>query len=371
MSGRRSPAFAKARAGYYGGVGKEDEDMRWVAKETLVDFGVQLLTGKGVPEENARFIADVVVDTEAFGVTTHGLVQFSYLARQLGKDMDPEAEPVVVSEKVACAVIDGNGACGQLAMRLAGELAVTKARECGVAMVGVRNSFWIGALGIYLIPLAQEGFFAQLWAQTSTCKDCAPVGGIDAKFSTNPVAVAFPAVGDPVVADFSTAAVSMGKVGRMVRLGKKAEEPIFMDARGNLTTDPGVVRDGGSILFVGQRLLGHKGYALSLWCEALTAMAGGNSNNPDAPTRQCFNLTVIDPEAFAGRDYYEAEMQRFVAHMKASRRLPGIEAIRLPGERGFGSLRQAEERGIPLEDGVLEGLNKLARESGIPQVASS
>ncbi len=367
------PAIAPpgAEAGYYGGVGKEDQDMRCVARETLVDFGVQLLTGKLVPEENARFIADIVVDTEAFGVTTHGLVQFSYLAGQLGKDIDPKAEPVVVNEKAASAVIDGNGACGQLAMRLAGEVAVKKARECGLAMVGVRNSFWIGALGIYLIPLVREGLFAQLWAQTSTCKDCAPVGGIDAKFSTNPVALAFPTVGDPVLADFSTAAVSMGKVGRMVRLGEQAEEPIFMDAEGNFTTDPAVVRDGGSILFVGQRLLGHKGYALSLWCEALTAMAGGSCNNPDAPSRQCFNLTVIDPEAFAGRDYYNAEMQRFVAHVKASRRLPGVDSIRLPGERGFHSLRQAEEQGIPLEDSVLKGLNELAQKHDLPEIVAS
>jgi len=345
--------------------------MRNISMETLVEFGVGLLTQKGVPEATARHLAGVVVDTEAFGVSTHGLVQFSYFDRQVGNAIDPRAEPVVVTEKNASALIDGNRAFGQLAIKRATEIALEKAGQCGVAMVGVRNSFWLGALGVYLIPVAEAGFFAQLWAQTSTCKDCAPFGGIDAKFSTNPVALAFPTGGDPVIADFSTAAMSMGKVGRMVRLGQKAEEPLFLDSEGNLTSDPNVVRQGGSILFVGGERLGHKGYALSLWCEALTALAGGDCNNPEAETRQCFNLTVIDPEAFAGRNYYDTEMKRFVAHVKASRRLPGVEAIRLPGERGLKSLREARQRGIPLEDTVVETLNKLALKNSLPELPQS
>jgi len=339
--------------------------MRRVPKQKLIEFGTRLLTAKGLPQDNARYISEVVVDTEAFGVRTHGLVQFDYLAEAIGNDIHPDAEPLLIKERAGSALIDGNRACGHLAMKLARELAAAKARECGVAMVGVRDSFWIGALGVHLLPLAREGLFAQLWAQTSTCKDCAPVGGIDARFSTNPVGLAFPTGGDPVIADFSTAAVAMGKVGRMVRLGEKAEEPIFMDAAGDLTDDPRVVRDGGSILFVGQKLLGHKGYALSLWCEALTAMAGGSCNNPDAPTRQSFNLTVIDPEAFAGRHYYDSEMRRFVAHVKASRLRPGVEDIRLPGERGLRSLRESEAEGVAVEEAMLERLTELARKHGL------
>ncbi len=342
--------------------------MRRIPKDRLTEFGFRMLTGKGVSEGNARYIAEVIVQTEAFGITTHGLAQLGHLDRAIGTDIDPQAEPVVVKEKAATALIDGNGACGQLAMKLAREVGEGKARESGVAMVGVRNSFWIGALGIYLLPLAKRGLFAQLWAQTSTCKDCAPVGGIDAKFSTNPVAIAFPTGADPVMADFSTASVSMGKVSRMVRLGQRAEEPIFVDADGNLTDDPAVVRAGGSILFVGGKLLGHKGYALSLWCEALTAMSGGSANNPEAPTRQSFNLTVIDPEAFAGREYYDAEMRRFVAHMKASRRLPGVEGIRLPGERGFRCLREAEGEGVPVEDAMFDTLLAIAKRHGLEEV---
>ncbi len=342
--------------------------MKRIPKEKLISLGVGLLTRKGAPEENARYIARVVVETEAMGVVTHGLALYPYFDKAVGSSIDPKAEPAVVKEKGATALVDGKRAFAQLAMKLAKEVARKKARESGIAMVGVRNSSWLGALGVYLVSLAREGFFAQLWAQTNTCKDCAPFGGIDARFSTNPVGLAFPTPGDPMVADFSTAAVAMGKVGRMIRLREKADEKLFMDKDGNLTDDPKAVREGGSILFFGGAGLGHKGYALSLWCEALTAMAGGSANNPEAESRQCFNLTVIDAEAFEGRDYYDREMKRFVEHVKKSRTLPGVERIRLPGERAFGRLREAEKGGVPVEDHMLAALNGVAEKNGIPGI---
>jgi len=327
-----------------------------------------LLTRKGVPKTKARYIAEVAVKTEALGVSTHGVVMFTYFDSAVGSSIDPGADPVVVKEKGATALIDGNNAFGQLAMKLAGEMGMSKAKEYGIAMVGVRNTFWVGSLGIYLLPLAEEGFFAQLWAQTSTCKDCAPFGGIDAKFSTNPVALTFPTSENPMLADFSTAAMSLGKVKQLARQSKKAEEPLFLDKEGNLTDDPNAMLDGGSILFVGGNKLGHKGYALSLWCEALTAMAGGNCNNPQAESRQCFNLTVIDPEAFADRDYYAREMKRFIKHVKDSRLRPGFKAIRIPGENGFRKLAEARQKGIPIEDDMVEKLNEIAEKNAIPGI---
>jgi LDH2 family malate/lactate/ureidoglycolate dehydrogenase len=256
-----------------------------------------------------------------------------------------------------------------LSMKIATDLATRKARELGISMVGIRNSTWLGALGTFLVPIAREGLLAQMWAQTNTCKDCAPIGGIDATFSTNPVALAFPTGGDPMVADFSTATVAMAKVNQMIRLGQKAPEDIFLDKEGKLSKDPAVVKAGGSILFTGGRNYGHKGYALSLWCEALTAVAGGETNNPASQTVQAFNLTVIDPAAMAGWEEYLKEMKRFVAHVKAVRRVPGVAKIRLPGERAFDTLRDSEAKGVEIDDYMLGLMNGLADKHGIARLA--
>jgi LDH2 family malate/lactate/ureidoglycolate dehydrogenase len=343
--------------------------MTRVPIEVLVEFGVSVLTRKGVPAAPARHVSEIVVRTEAMGIKTHGMIYLSYADSSIPGLVNPTAEPAVVRDKGAVAVVDGKRGIAHLAMRVAADLAVRKAREHGIAMVGIKSSTWLGALAPYIVPIARQGLLAQMWAQTNNCKDCAPVGGIDATFSTNPVALAFPTGGDPVVADFSTATVAMAKVNQMVRLGTKAPEEIFMDKEGKLSTDASVVKAGGSILFTGGRNYGHKGYALSLWCEALTAVSGGECNNPTAETAQAFNLTVIDPAAFAGWDPYLAEMKRFVAHVQSVRRLPGVARIRLPGERAFESLRDAEARGVELDDHIAGVLAGLADRHGIPRVA--
>jgi len=331
----------------------------------LTDFGTRLLVKKGLAEEDARYIAEIAATTEACGISTHGAVIFSTYDAQVGSAIDPKASPTIVKERGATALIDANRSFSHLAMRLAIDTAVTKAREHGIAMVGVRNTSWIGGAGAFLLPLARQGLFAQLWVQSSQCKDSAPHGGVDARFSTNPVALVFPTAGEPVIADFSTAVYSMGKVNTMVREGRKAPEPVFFDTDGKATDDPQAVLDGGAMMFMGQQVNGHKGYGLGLWCEALTAMAGGHCNNPDLEQRQSFNLTVIDPEAFAGMDYYLREMERFVAHVKSSRLQEGFDEIRLPGERMLRQLAESERDGIELQPHILKTLNQVAERNGL------
>lgn len=343
--------------------------MRLVPWDTLVTFGSRLLTAKGVGEPNARYIAKIAVETEAYGISTHGLRMLSYCERMIGKEIEAKAEPVVVREKGASALIDGNRSFGQLAMRLAKEIAVRKAREQGVAMVAVRDSFWVGALAVYMIDLAEAGLMAQLWVQHSSGKDCAPFGGIDPRFSTNPVALTFPTQALPMVSDFSTSVIAMGKVGEMIREGEKADEQLFLDREGTLTDDPGVMREGGSMLFTGGATRGYRGYALSLWGEALTAAAGGRTNDPKAPPRQNFSLTVIDPEAFAGLESYLGEIQRLVAHVKSSRLRPGFTEIRLPGERGLKAMARARTKGVPVPDGTIDRLNELAQKNGVARLS--
>ncbi len=334
--------------------------------QALVDFACAFLVRRGASEEAARLIAETAVATEAFGVTTHGLPFLPYADGAIPEVIDPKAEPEVVSDRGAAAVIDGHRCFAQVAMRRAAEIAMAKAAAQGIAIVAVRDTGWLAALGVQLLPIAERGMLAQLWAQTNTCKDCAPVGGMDARFSTNPLALAIPTDAEPIVADFSTAAVSMGKTSAMARRGEKAPERIFMDRDGRLSDDPKVVKEGGSILFTGGEHYGHKGYGLSLWCEALTAAGGGECNNPLSRTQQNFTLQVIDPALLGGSGHYAAELGRLVRHVRSSRPRPGASAVRLPGERGMAALRAARRDGVPVEDGMLGKLGELAAKVGLP-----
>ena len=342
--------------------------MRKIPEKDLLAFGTELLKGKGVPPDDAQYIAATACQAEAMGAVTHGVVIFKYFDANIPDVLDPNASPQVVKDFGATAVIDGGRGFSQLAMKKAKELATEKAKSFGIAMIGVNNCLWLGAVGPYLVSLAEDGFLAQLWAQTSTCKDCAPFGGIDARFSTNPLALAFPTGGDPVIADVSTATVALGKVNRWAAGGQKAPEKIFLDKEGKFSDDPKDVLEGGSILFFGGPRYGYKGYALSLWCEALTAVSGGECNNPDTDQRQSFNLTVIDPDALSGRQHYLKEMERFIPHVRGSRPRPGFDKVRLPGERGMSSMRTAAEEGIALGDDLVAQLNAVAVKNGFAEI---
>jgi LDH2 family malate/lactate/ureidoglycolate dehydrogenase len=348
------------------GIRQEASVSRYFRPQELIDFALRLLVAKGVPEDNARHVAEVVVTAESMGVTTHGITVLNYFNAQIPQELDPKAEPTIVKERGATALIEGNSCFGQLAMRLAAQTALDKVRSHGAAVVGVRNCLWIAALSTYLLPIARAGFLAQLWAQTSTCKDAAPVGGIEAKFSTNPVAIAIPTPEEPILADFATTCYSMGSVTRMARGGAKAPEPVFLDAGGTLSSDPRVVLEGGSILFIGGEHFGHKGYGLSLWAEALAALVGGSSNNPDTKTRQNVTLLLLDPEAFEGAAYYQREMTRFLRHLRNSRPRPGYDEIRLPGQRSLRLLKAADTRGVPLTEEMIAALNETARRNHVP-----
>ncbi len=338
--------------------------------EELVDFGTRLLVSGGMEEGDAAFIAQTSATTQAAGIQTHGAVLLAYINDQIGSGIDPSARPEVVKQKGSTALIDGKRASGGQCMRLAAELARRKAAENGCATIAVRNTSWLGGLGCWILPLAKDGFFAQVLAQSCQCQDSAPVGGIDPCFSTNPIAMAFPTDGAPVLADFSTAVMSMGKVNTLRRAGKKAPHPVFLTKDGELTDDPQAMIDGGAMLTAGGDLDGHKGYAFALWIEALTAMAGGSCNNPQAEQRQSFTLMVIDPKAFGDTDHYTAELKRFTARIRSGRRRPGVEEIRLPGERAQRQTAESMKSGVVLSDDLLATLNAAAEERGLAPLKS-
>ncbi|MBN1352643.1 Ldh family oxidoreductase [candidate division KSB1 bacterium] len=342
--------------------------MQRISMQTLIEFGTLLLVKRGVPESNARYLSSFVVETEAFRQSTHGLVQFTTMNKQIGETIDPAAEPEIIRDRGSMALISGERCFGNLAMKLAVETGIKKAHTHGIGFIAVRNTHWIGALGMHLIPVARQGLLVKAWAQTSSCKDCAPYGAIDARFSTNPIAIAFPTATNPVVADFSTATMSMSAVLALKRKGNTTLVQRFVDNSGKPSNDPAVFDDGGTMMFSGLDLEGYKFYGLSLFNEALTVLAGGSANNPASPSYQSFALIVLDPDAFAGAEYYQREMKRYLDFVKKARPRPGFE-VRLPGERGFAALEDCRKNGIPLSDEKLGLLNKLAKAVEIAVIA--
>ena len=338
--------------------------MKRLPMNDLIAFSKKLFLKRGVSEQDADFLAELIVETEAFRRSTHGIVQ---LRGSLADGLDVSGSVETIRDHGASAVVNGHKRITNLVIRRLAELAAAKAREFGIAAVfGVRMG-WSGALGSQLIGLARDGLVVQAFAQSNKSKCCAPFGGRDPRLGNGPMAIAFPAGEQPMMADFTAGAMSMGRVKEYIAEGRQTEAPRFIDKAGEMSCDPQVLRDGGAMLFSGGDIEGHKGYAFLLLFEALAVLAGGMANNPDHPeSHGTFGIIALDPESFAGREYYDREMKRFVEHLKSSRTRPGFPEVHLPGERGFARLADARANGVPLSDDKLDILRQLAERFDVP-----
>ena len=340
--------------------------------EELVAFGARLLERAG---GEAGYLARVAVTAEGMGNDTHGLRQLLYLHKHMGQGgkIDPRGRPVVKREEGATAWVDGGsgggGGAGQLAARLCVERAMELAGVHGVGLAGCGGTHWIGALGPFLLPVLENGMLAVMHVQFSTGRDAAPVGGLDPRFATDPMALCFPCGEDPlatqghwVLADFSVTAYSHGRVNQMRRDGERSPVPVFMDAEGGLSDDPEAFEGAGTMLFMGGDVNAHKGYALGLWAEAMAALTGGEPNHEGEEGAggggggQSLAVTVIDPAAFVGAEAFRERMRAYVEHLYASRPREGSDAIRLPGERGLASLARSQREGVAVSAEMREKL---------------
>lgn len=174
----------------------------------LKDFIAASLQQMGVPLDDALQTADILATTDAWGVHTHGVRNLSgYLARLQAGGTRAAAQPTIVAEGPAWATLDGDAGLGHVASTAAMKLALSKAADTGMGMVGVRNSGHFGAAGYYASIAAQRGFVGICMA--NDIPTVAAPGSRGAVLGSNPLAYAVPAGRhQPVVLDISTAAVA-------------------------------------------------------------------------------------------------------------------------------------------------------------------
>jgi L-lactate dehydrogenase len=338
--------------------------MKVVTSRNLENFIVRYLVAKGFDADSAGWMAHIIVQAEAGGLENHGINQLFVLAGNIGKDVLPDRLPVLMRETAAAAVLDCTNCAAILSFREAVRLGMAKASVGGTAFVSVLNTGWIAAPGVNLIHPVERGFLCQVWVQNSGFPAVAPFGGIDARLSTNPIALGIPSPSGPVIADFSTSAISNGRAWQMIREGKKAGAKKFLDKDGVATADPEAIKNGGTTLPAGGEEEGYKGFALSLWQDAVTAAAGGKANDPGVPNRQNIHLSLLSPDCLSSREAYDKEICRFLAYVKSSRSRPGGPGVFLPGERSAAKRREAEKNGIKISEEKAEKLLALAAEIG-------
>jgi LDH2 family malate/lactate/ureidoglycolate dehydrogenase len=323
---------------------------------------MQVLGKHGVGAEIAEHVADVLVDADARGVVTHGLTRLpAYVARMRAGLLDPSARPVVVADHGALLLMDAGNGFGAVAGCDAADLAAERSTRHGCAWVTVRNGNHLSMLGYYARRLAGRGFAAI--AMTNAGPSMAAWGGKQPVVGTNPLAMAVPGDGSPVVLDMATTMVARGKIRRAQAEGKPIPEGWAFDARGNPTTDADAAM-GGTLAPVG----GHKGYALSVMIDLMTGLLGAGSfasrvrtaTDRSGPSGVCFTFVAADIGKLPDAGGYRDRLRAFRAEVEASG--DGESAIYLPGDMENERARAADRDGIELPEDVLTALEGLLEE---------
>ncbi|HZD26722.1 MAG TPA: malate/lactate/ureidoglycolate dehydrogenase, partial [Alphaproteobacteria bacterium] len=251
---------------------------------------------------------------------------------------------------------------GQVIAKTAMELGIAKAREQGVAVVGLRNSYHIGRVGAWGEMCAAAGFISIHYVNALSPNSLvAPFGGSDARFTTNPYCTAVPgtAGGPPIVLDMATSKIAMGKARVAFNKGVEVPPDSLIDHQGTPTNDPAVMftEPKGALRSMGL----HKGYGLAVICDILGgAFTGGGAFGPErvAPARIVNNMltVIIDPNSFGARDAFEDEIDRFTAWVKASPPAPGVDAVMVPGDPERRAREERLANGVPVDERTFEEL---------------
>ena len=338
-----------------------------VTADWLRGRGIGVYDKHGMPPDDAATAIECLVDTDLRGVHSHGMMRLPIYTERLAKGgANPTPDLRIVAETPATAVVDGDAALGMVVSKRCMEIAIEKAREVGVGIVGARNSDHFGACAHWAeMALAHDMIGI---VTTNGGNIMAPWGGLTRTFGNDPLGVAVPAGKEwPIVLDMATSVAAGGKFDVAMRKGEKIPFGWAVDAKGNPTDDPKVAR-AGLVLPVGE----HKGYGLTVIFEILAGVLTGANysrhipkGDPDVSRDVGHYFQAISIEAFMGAAKFKARVDDLVSMVKSSELAPGFDRIVLPGEFEHEKRALYSKDGIPMITNVIEELRELAERSGV------
>lgn len=317
----------------------------------------------GMPTEKAAFMGRCLVDADLCGVHSHGSRWAPTYARSLRSGgINAKAEPKIVQDRAATAIVDGDRGVGHIAVAFAMELAIKKAKDFGSATVSIRHNGHCGAMRYYTQQAADAGCIG--FAATTGGTMIAPWGGLERRVGLNPIAWAAPtSKGWAYNLDMAPSVVAGSKVQMAQARGEKMPLDWAFDAEGRPTDDPEAAFKEGTLAPIG----GPKGVGLGIAAEILCAVLSGGRYGEEQSERGGGQVVqAVNVEHFQPLPEFLARMDRMVDYLKSSKRREGVDEIFVPGELEFTRRQRYLQSGIPLDQPTRDALKKDAEESGVP-----
>lgn len=354
-----------------------------VSWKMITDFVRDVYIKYGVPEEDAEICTDLLIEAERRGIPSHGINRFKpiYLDRIKAGIQSPVTNLEIIRETPTTAVIDGNSGMGQVIAYKATKLGMAKAKECGMAMIAVRNSTHFGIAGYYASMAADAGLISLVG--TNARPSVAPVFGCEPMFGTNPLTFGLPTDEEfPFVLDCATSNVQRGTIEVLARQGKSTPEGAVVTRDGSIMTDSEEILkallDGRAALsLLGGSGTGYKAYGYATVVEILSAalqsgsylrmLTGIGENGEPVPHHLGHFFLFVNPESFMGLDEFKKTAGDILRALRASDKAVGHDRIFTAGEKEFSTKQRLQDVGLAIEKSCQDELIAMRDELGLKQ----
>ncbi len=361
------------------------EDQTWVSFDLVEAFMVDVFKGVGVPDEDARVCADVLIGADKRGIDSHGVgrLKLIYYDRIVKGIQDPVTRFEVVRDRKGTAVVDGHNGMGMVVAKRCMQMAIDKAREHGLGMVVARNSTHYGYAAYYSLMAVDAGMIGL--SGTNARPSQAPTHGVENMLGTNPLVWAMPSDEDfPFTNDYATSVIQRGKIEQWAREGEDCPEGLVIDREGRSTTDSvQILKDlvqGTAALApiggLGEETGGYKGYGFATVVEILAAalsqgaflkqLGGKDQQGNDIPIPIGHFFLAIDVDCFTDLADFKRTTGDILRALRASAKAPGKERIYTCGEKEWLAWQERRDKGVPVDQGVQKDLIAMRDELKLP-----
>ncbi|MDD4876628.1 MAG: Ldh family oxidoreductase [Dehalococcoidales bacterium] len=342
----------------------------------LIDFSAKALQKLGVPEEDAKITAKMLVASDLRGIDSHGVAHLNmFYARRIKLGIiNLHPRPKVFSQASATATIDGDQGLGFVIGHWAMTEAIKRAQKTGAGFITVGNSTHFGAASYYAMMALEYDMIGI--AMTNSVAGVVAPGSTKPAVGTNPLAVAVPAQEKPpFVLDMATSVVAGGKLEIARRLGASIPEGWAIDNEGKPITDPNkrTPGEGGLLPLGGNPTQGiYKGFGLGVLVEILCGILSGSGAAilHEGPSEARGNagdhfFGALRIDSFLPVDKFKKSMDEMIEAFETLPKLPNVKKIFVAGGYEAEITKDRKANGIPLDPPVILSLQELAKELNI------
>jgi LDH2 family malate/lactate/ureidoglycolate dehydrogenase len=348
-------------------------------------FLIDAFKGYGVPEDDAKICADVLLESDRRGIESHGCNRFKpiYIDRIVNGTLLPETKMDIVKDTPTTVVMDANNGMGMVASYHMMEMLIEKAAKYGMAGGAVYNSTHYGIAGYWTTMAEKAGMIGI--TGTNARPSVAPTWGVEPMMGTNPLTFTMPTDEEfPFNFDCATSTIQNGKIEFYARSGKPTPEGLVVTKDGGTVSDSAKIltemRAGNCALLsvggLGEATGGYKGYGFTTIVEILSAaLAGGpylkglSGKAPDGSS-QMYRLGhfffVINPEFFMGLDTFKKTAGGICRGLRNSQKAPGAERIYTAGEKEWLAWQERKDKGVPVGETIQKEIIEVRDKLGLP-----